>query len=432
MRLRVGEVAAATQGRLVGPDVVVDGATTDSRTVSGGELFVPLVAERDGHDFVTAAVEAGASAYLTAEGARGGSAVEVEDTGAALLALGGLARARLPERVVGVTGSVGKTSTKDLLAAVFRRTWVTVASPRSFNNELGVPLTLLNAPEGCQAAVIEMGTRGPGEIARLCAVALPTVGVVTMVAAVHTETFGTIEEVARAKAELVAALPAEGTAVLNSADPRVRRMADASRATVLLFGEGGDVVAEAVVVDEGLRPSFRLRSPWGDEAVRLAVRGAHQVENALAAAAAALACGVPIGEVAAGLGDAALSPWRMQLDRTASGALVLNDAYNANPTSMAAALRSLAALPARRRVALLGTMAELGPSSAEQHRATADLARQLGIRVIAVDEPGYGVAVARPEAALDALGPLEEGDAVLVKGSRVAGLERLAERLTRR
>jgi UDP-N-acetylmuramoyl-tripeptide--D-alanyl-D-alanine ligase len=417
---------------LVGPDVVVDGATTDSRTVAGGELFVPVVAERDGHDFVTAAMEAGASAYLTAQGARGGSAVEVEDTGAALLALGGYARARLPERVVGVTGSVGKTSTKDLLAAVLRRTYVTAASPRSFNNELGVPLTLLNAPGDCRAAVIEMGTRGPGEIARLCAVARPTVGVVTMVAAVHTETFGTIDEVARAKGELVAALPAEGTAVLNSADPRVRRMAGASRAPVLLFGEGGDVVAEAVVVDEELRPSFRLRSPWGDAAVRLAVRGVHQVENALGAAAAALACGVPIGEVAGGLGEAALSPWRMQLDRTASGALVLNDAYNANPTSMAAALRSLAALPARRRIALLGTMAELGPSSADQHRATADLALQLGIRVIAVDEPAYGVAVAALDAALDSLGPLGDGDAVLVKGSRVAGLERLAERLTRR
>ena len=274
MRLRVGDVAAATGGRLVGPDVEVDGATVDSRSVVGGQLFVPIVAERDGHDFVAAARAAGAAAYLTAREAQGGSAVEVEDTRVALLALGRYARGRVPGPVVGVTGSVGKTSTKDLLAATLRRTFVTAASPRSFNNDLGVPLTLCNAPDGCQAAVVEMGARAPGDITRLCGVARPTVGVVTLVAAVHTETFGTVDDVARAKAELVAALPADGTAVLNAADPRVRAMGATSSAPVVLFGDGGDVVAEGVVVDDELRPSFRLRSPWGDVEVRLAVRGA--------------------------------------------------------------------------------------------------------------------------------------------------------------
>jgi UDP-N-acetylmuramoyl-tripeptide--D-alanyl-D-alanine ligase len=437
VELRTSEIAAATGGRLVGPDHGVCGATIDSRLVVGGELFVPVVAERDGHDFVPAALAAGAAAYLTSHAAlpdAGAPAVEVGDTGAALTALGRHARDRLAEaagdRVVGITGSVGKTSVKDLLAAALAARWRTSASVGSFNNELGVPLTLVNAPGDCEAAVVEMGARGIGHIADLVAVARPSVGVVTRVAAVHTGLFGGLDEVAAAKGELVESLPASGTAVLNAGDPRVAAMASRTGARVVTFGTGGDVRAEAVAVDDELRARFRLVSPWGGAEVALAVRGAHMVDNALAAAAAALVCDVPVEAAAAALGGANLSRWRMDLRTLPSGARLLNDAYNANPTSMAAALRALAGLPARRRVAVLGVMAELGPDGGAEHRAVGDLARELGIEVVAVDAPAYGgAAVADLDAAVAAVGPLGPGDAVLLKGSRVAGLERLVDRL---
>jgi UDP-N-acetylmuramoyl-tripeptide--D-alanyl-D-alanine ligase len=427
MELRTAELATAVGGRLEGPDVVVDGATQDSRAVTAGQLFVPIVAERDGHDFIGAALANGAAAYLTSGPIVGGSAVVVEDTALALQAAGRLARTRLPDRVVGVTGSVGKTSVKDLLAAVLGQRWRTAASLRSFNNELGVPLTLLDAPGGTEAVVVEMGARDVGHIKALCTIAAPTVGVVTRVAAVHTEVFGSIEEVARAKAELVEALPADGVAVLNAADARVAAMADRTSARVLTFGAGGEVRAEDLRVGDDLQPSFRLVTPWGDALVTLGVRGLHQIENALAAATAALALDVDLAGVAAGLAAAVLSPWRMELTTTAAGARVLNDAYNANPTSVAAALESLAALPAQRRIAVLGVMAELGSVEAAEHAAIGGRARALGIRLVAVDAPGYGGEdVATIEEAVALLGPLGAGDAVLVKGSRVAGLERLA------
>jgi UDP-N-acetylmuramoyl-tripeptide--D-alanyl-D-alanine ligase len=430
VRFTAEEVAAATGGTVSGPAAVVEGATVDSRALRPGQLFVPVVAARDGHDFVADALAAGAAAYLTEREPQGGTAVRVGSTVGALADLGRAARARLPERVIGITGSVGKTTVKDLTAAVLRQTFPTAASARSFNNELGVPLTLVEAPDGTEATVLEMGARGHGHIGLLCDIGRPTIGVVTVVAAAHTEMFGTVDDVATAKGELVAALPPSGTAVLNAGDERVRAMAARTEAGVLLYGTGGDVAATAVTLDDELRPSFRLRSPWGEADVRLAVRGLHQVDNALAAAGAALAAGALLPAVVAGLGVAELSPWRMQLDRTPAGAVVLNDAYNANPTSTSAALRSLAALPARRRVAVLGTMAELGVTSDADHRGVAALAAELGIEVLAVGEPAYGVeTVADVDAALAALGELHDGDAVLVKGSRVAGLERLAAAL---
>jgi UDP-N-acetylmuramoyl-tripeptide--D-alanyl-D-alanine ligase len=428
------DIAAATGGRLVGPDVTVVGAAIDSRLVTGGELFVPVVAERDGHDFVAAALEAGAAAYLTARrGASGGTrgtAVEVDDTLAALAALGRLARDRLDGgvdgRLVGVTGSVGKTSVKDLLAIALAARWRTAASAGSFNNELGVPITLIDAPGDTQALVVEMGSRGAGHVAELCAIARPTVGVVTRVAAVHTETFGTIDDIAVAKGELVEALAPTGVAVLNAADPRVAAMAARTEARVVTFGAGGDVRADGVRLDADLRPSFRVVTPWGEADMRLAARGTHMVDNALAATAAALVCDVPLDDVVAALATADLSRWRMELTMLPSGARLLNDAYNANPTSMAAALRALAALDATRRIAVLGVMAELGPSSDEEHRAVGLLARELGIDVVAVAVPTYGgTAVADLDGAVAALGDLGAGDAVLLKGSRVAGLERL-------
>lgn len=425
---RASAVAAVVGGRLVGPDTDVSGAATDSRTVAPGNLFVPVVAARDGHDFIPDALRAGAAAYLTARPPVGGTAVVVDDTVAALTALATDARLRIGGPVVGVTGSVGKTSTKDLLAAVLSRRFAIAASPASFNNELGVPLTLVNGPEGCEAAVVELGARGPGQIARLCEVVRPTIGIVTAVAPAHVEHFGSLDGVAAAKAELVECLAGDGTAVLNADDPRVAAMASRTPARVVTFGERGEVSARAVRLDDHLRPAFRLVSPWGEADVSLPACGEHHVANALAAAAAALAAGVGLDVVAEGLGSAALSPWRMEVRRTVTGAVVINDAYNANPTSTAAALRALARLRARRRIAVLGPMAELGRESRSAHRSIARLAHSLGIRVVAVGAPEYGAEnVDTVEAAVEALGPLGDGDAVLVKGSRVAGLERLAE-----
>jgi UDP-N-acetylmuramoyl-tripeptide--D-alanyl-D-alanine ligase len=428
MELRTADLARVTGGTVVGPDVVVSGASIDSRSTRAGQLFVPVVADRDGHDFIADALAAGAAAYLTSQAPLGhGTAVVVGDTVAALQAAGRLARSNLEGPVIGVTGSVGKTSVKDLLASVLGRRFATAASERSFNNELGVPLTLLDAPDGTEAVVVEMGARGIGHIAQLCAIASPTVGIVTRVAAVHTELFGSVEEVARAKGELVAALPPEGTAVLNAADARVAAMAARTEAAVVTFGATGDVRAEALELDDDLRPRFQLRSPWGEAAVQLGVRGLHQVDNALAAAAAALVCGASLDDVVAGLADGVLSPWRMDLRTAPSGALVLNDAYNANPTSVAAALESLAVLPAVRRTAVLGIMAELGDRSDEDHAAIGARAREMGVRLIAVAAPAYGGEdVATVEEAAARLSGAGEGDAVLVKGSRVAGLERLA------
>jgi UDP-N-acetylmuramoyl-tripeptide--D-alanyl-D-alanine ligase len=438
-------VAAATAGQPLDGDSGAAGfsaVATDSRALPAGALFVPVRAERDGHEFIAAAMAAGAGGYLIEAGhpfaARrpAGPAVEVADTGLALLDIGRAARARLTGPVVGITGSVGKTSTKDLAVAALGPRWKVAASEKSFNNELGVPLTLANAPADTEVAVIEMGARGPGHIALLCDIAAPTIGVVTAVAAVHTELFGSIDAVAAGKGELVESLPDSGTAVLNADDDRVAAMAARTHAAVLRYSvqarRGADVVAEHVVVGPDLRARFRLSSPWGSAEVILAVRGAHQAGNAVAAAAVALRCGVGLDDVAAALGRAALSPWRMDLRRAPSGALVLNDAYNANPASVAAALRSLAALPAQRRVAVLGEMAELGEDAPAAHAEVVGLAAQLGIDVLAVGTPAYGGAVvAGAGEAVDALGVLGEGDAVLVKGSRVTGLERVAELLLR-
>ena len=432
MRTRAAQVAEIVGGTLHGPDAEIDGATIDSRSVRGGELFVPVAAARDGHDFIAPALRAGASAYLTARAAGEGSAITVDDTLAALSALGEWARTRLPDRVVGITGSTGKTSTKDLLAAVLARGHAVAVSRQSFNNELGLPLTLFNAPDDAEITVVEMGARGSGDISHLCELARPSVGVVTNVGLAHTSTFGSIEAVARAKSELPAALPAGGTAVLNADDDRVAAMKTTTSASVLTFGlEAGDVRAAGVTVDGELRPSFRLLTPWGDVDVLLLARGAHQVSNALAAAAAALALEIGLDEVAAGLGAAELSAWRMEVSRTPAGAIVVNDAYNANPQSTEAALRALASIDARRRIAVLGPMLELGDMSTREHRRIGELARALGIAVIvSVNAPDYGGDdVADVEAAQARLGRLGPGDAVLVKASRAAGLERLSHAL---
>ncbi|MCC6185508.1 MAG: UDP-N-acetylmuramoyl-tripeptide--D-alanyl-D-alanine ligase [Microthrixaceae bacterium] len=433
----------------------VDGLAIDSRLVRPGQLFAALSAERDGHDFVASAFASGAAAALVEresgpDGPWPGPVLVVPSVRDALAALARLARAGLagtglegtglagagPARVVGVTGSVGKTTTKDLLANVLARRFATVASEKSFNNELGVPLTLANAPAGTEAAVIEMGARGAGHIRFLCEMARPTIGVVTVVEGVHTEVMGPIDQIARAKRELVEHLPADGLAVLNAVDPNVAAMASHTVAPVLSFGTGGEVHAEAIELDDELRARFTLRSSWGPTEVHLGVRGAHNVTNALAAAAVGLWLGVDPREVAAGLAEAPASPWRMELLRVPGGPTVLNDAYNAGPASMAAALAAVAALPAPgagRRIAVLGLMAELGDEGPAEHRRIAELADELGVEVLAVGCGLYGSpwTVDSADDVVGALGKLGPDDVVLIKGSRVAGLERAAEALTR-
>lgn len=429
VKFTASEIARATGGTLVGPDVEVEGAGIDTRSLRGGELFVPLLGARDGHDFVTAALAAGAAATLTARDPQPGvTSIVVPDTAEALTALGHHARGRLPDRVVGITGSVGKTSTKDLTAAALGRRHLVAASEKSFNNELGVPLTLVNAHDRTEVAVIEMGARGHGHIDALCVVARPTIAVVTAVELVHAEVIGDLDAIARAKGELPASLPEHGVAVLNAAYDRVAAMAARTSARALRYGIGeGEVRARDVTVDEELRASFLLESEWGTRQVHLGVRGVHQVGNALAAASVALVSDVDIDDVVEGLAEGVLSPWRMELTVAPSGVRVLNDAYNAGPASMAAALRSLAHLDAERRHAVLGPMAELGADGPVEHRRIAALADELGIHVVAYRTDDYGVAsVDDVDHALEALGELGAGDAVLVKGSRVAALEQVA------
>jgi UDP-N-acetylmuramoyl-tripeptide--D-alanyl-D-alanine ligase len=442
MRLSLADMARATGGTVVGdPDVEVTTLGIDTRSLEPGAGFVAIVAERDGHEFVADAVAAGATAVIVSRAPSdpGVPMLVVPDTGDALVSIGGLARTRLPDRVVGITGSVGKTSTKDLLAAILRTRWSTAASERSFNNELGVPLTLISAPDGTEAVVAEIGARGIGHIAALAEVVRPTAGVVTSVAEAHLEMFGSIDDVATAKGELVEALPESGVAVLNADDERVLAMADRASCSVLTYGVGEDAVAEVratnVVLDDQLHPRAHLCTPWGATTVTLAVHGAHQVANAVAAAACGLALGVDIDDVADTLSTVMISGHRMWLERAPSGLVVLDDSYNANPMSTRAALDALAALPVTGdRVAVLGTMAELGPEAQRLHRATAQHAASLGIRVISVDAPEYGIegadAVPDIDAALALVARLGEGDAVLVKGSRVAALERVAAALS--
>jgi UDP-N-acetylmuramoyl-tripeptide--D-alanyl-D-alanine ligase len=422
---RSSELASHLGGELVGPDVSVEGASIDSRTIRPGQLYVPIVAERDGHAFIPAALEAGAAAYLTAREPVGGTAIRVRDTAAALLSLGALARVRVAG-AIGITGSVGKTTTKDLLAGCLGSTFRTAASEGSFNNELGLPLTLLGAPDAARWVVLEMAARREGDIERLAEVARPGIGVVTSVAMAHLAYLGDLDGVARAKAELVAALPPSGLAVLNFDDPRVRDMASLSACPALGYGVSvdADVRAEDVELDRDLRPRFRLSSPWGQTEVRLALRGAQQVANALAAAAAALWCGVPIETVAAALAANRGSPWRMEVQHVPGGPVLVVDCFNAIPASAEAAVRSLAALPGERRLALLGVMAELGDQAESEHRRIALLAEGLGIEVVGYETGLYGDAhVTGVDEAVALLRTMGPGDAVLVKGSRVARLE---------
>lgn len=428
------DVANATGGALVGQNAHLSGASFDSRTITPGQLFVPIVAERDGHKFIESSLKSGAGAYLTQRESVGRSAIVVDDTLAALLKLGAWARVRLEptvgNRVVGITGSVGKTSTKDFVAAALSSELIVSANERSFNNDQGLPVTLLNAADNAQALVLEMGMRGFGEIARLCSIAQPTIGVVTAVAAAHTERVGDIAGVARAKAELVQALPNTGYAILNADDERVRAMRDLTNAQVLTYGvhESADIRIVKCELDEMARASVSVTTPWGNAAWAMSIPGSHMSLNAAAAIAVSGVCGVDISRAAAALEQCLVSPMRMQVFTTDDGMTVINDAYNANPMSMRAALDTLAGMKASRHVVIAGQMAELADSSTE-HLAILEYARSKSIEFIACETENYGVSTLTVD---DAVKQIRNGGtdvAVLVKGSRVAALERVVQLL---
>lgn len=479
--MSVAEIAAVVGGQIVDLEAgqampVVSGAVvTDSRQVSPGCLFVATVGEQaDGHDFAAAAVHAAAVAVL-AQRPVGVPAIVVADTQAALGLLAREVLERLQVPVVGVTGSSGKTSTKDLLAQVLGGLGSVVAAQGSFNNEWGLPLTVLRADANTAVLVLEFGARGLGHIRTLTQIAPPQVSVVLNVGSAHVGEFGSAQVTALAKSELVQALPSAaqgGVAVLNADDARVAGMSAATNAAVLRVGvlapgqqlqialqRDLDVWAQQVQLDEQGRASFTLARRTGPDGtvdtapVNLQVHGRHQVGNAVATAAAAVALGMTLADTAAGLSQAqATSRWRMELRRRADGLTVINDAYNANPESVRAALEATAAMGGARggnsvrRWAVLGPMRELGPVTHAEHEAVGRLVAQLGFYGLITVEPDAqpiaeaaltaGMAAQRVhqcadwqqsvQVAAQVLGPQ---DVVVIKASRAVGLERVAQAL---
>lgn len=451
--LPLSTIAEITGGTLHGPpDVVVSGPVViDSRAVEPGALFAALRGKRaDGHDFAAGALAAGAAAVLAQRPVEG-PCVVVADVREAL---GRLARGlleRLPDvTVAAVTGSAGKTSTKDLIAQVVSRAGPTVCPPGSFNNEIGLPLTVLRADARTRHLVLEMGARGIGHIAYLTGIARPDVGVVLNVGTAHVGEFGGRENIARAKGELAEAVPPGGTAVLNADDPLVAAMASRTRGEVVTFGRSPDALvrAEDETLDERGRARFTLVTPEGAAPVALRLHGSHAVQNALAAAAAARAAGLGTEVIAEALSAAVpVSRWRMEVIERADGVTVVNDAYNANPDSTRAALDALVHMArGRRAYAVLGEMGELGAVSVAEHAKIGQHVARSGIaglivvganaaamaegagqvaswtgECVQVDDVGAAVAVLSER--------LAPRDVVLVKGSRVAGLERVAEAL---
>jgi UDP-N-acetylmuramoyl-tripeptide--D-alanyl-D-alanine ligase len=457
--LSLGEIAALVGGVVSDGDtgLVVSGAAfLDSRAPEPQGLFVAFAGEHvDGHDFAAGAVEGGAAGVLGSR-ATGVPTIVVADVQASLQELARQVLRRLWEadpgpKVVAITGSQGKTTAKDMLARVLAVSGPTIATAGSFNNELGLPLTVLRATGDTRYLVLEMGARGVGHLAELCEIAPPDISLVLNVGRAHIGEFGSQEAIAVAKGELVEALSSDGDAILNADDPLVVAMAARTSARVWSFGRAGaDVVLGDVEVDDLGRASFDLSIDGATEHVVLRLVGEHQATNAAATATTALAAGLPLAEVAESLRSIdRLSPWRMEVHERTDGLVVVNDAYNANPDSMASALETLARMgerAGRRTIAVLGEMRELGASSEEEHRAVGALAQRLAIDEVVVVGDG---ARAIHEALLAERG--DDGttrhvdtveragewlrqnvagpDVVLVKASRAGRFERVADML---
>jgi UDP-N-acetylmuramoyl-tripeptide--D-alanyl-D-alanine ligase len=457
-RFSPDELAAATGGRWIGaaPPAEVAGVSTDTRTLAPGALFLALEGERfDGHAYLDDAAGKGAVAAVVAEGRAPAAAplplLAVKDTLAALGAIARHHRRRFHVPVVGVTGSNGKTTTREMIAAILATRGPVLKTEGNLNNEVGVPLTLLGLGPEHRSAVVEMGMSHPGEIARLAAIAEPYVGVVTLAAAAHLEGLGTVDAVADAKAELYEGVADTGIVIANADDPRMLKRAQASRHRMLTFaaaaGRRGDVVVLEITSqgEDGLR--FVLGVGNREVAVHIpALVGVHNAANAAAAAATAVSLGCSDREIAQGLAAVRPVGRRLRLDRLASGLRLVDDCYNANPASMSAALRTVVdlAAPGARPVAVLGDMLELGAFEAEAHRnlgaeaarsgvallaafgprsrGTAEAARAAGLETFHTDDMDALVRWARAELA-------PSSDVLLVKGSRGMKLERLVEAL---
>lgn len=455
--IRLDDLLAATRGRLIAPTAVtaIQGAAVDSRSVTPGACFVALRGEHvDGHRFVAEAVAAGAVAALVAHSVPlSGTDVALVQVADPLLALQELAawwRARSSVRVVGVTGSTGKTLAKEMIADVLSRTELVLRNAGNLNSESGLPLTLLGLTDAHRVAVLEMSMYTEGEIARLAEIARPEVGVVLNVQPMHLERAGSLEAIGRAKSELPAALPHDGLAVLNADDARVAAMAAVTAAEVRTFGLASDATVRAIdVTSRGLAGTeFAILTPWGERRVRSAMPGRHLVPHALAAAAVAERFGTPLDEVAAALEAGSHAAHRMAPLEAASGATLVDDTYNSAPWSVAAALDFLAETPlagGRHKYAVLGDMLELGPDEERQHREIGTRAAAVVDGLVAVGERGAWMAEAARAAGLarvatardadEAVGVIERelapgvGDIVLLKASRGIGLDATVEAL---
>ena len=441
--LTAGEISLLVGGELhCDKDLLVSKAPVfDSRLATPGCIFLALKGEsHDGHDFVADAYRAGAMFSLTTKRIDG-PCIVVKDVIEAVSILATFVRKRLTQlTVVGITGSQGKTSTKDLLTHMLGAVGPTVAPSGSFNNELGLPITLLECNERTKFCILEMGARHKGDIARLCEIAQPNIGVVLTVGSAHLGEFGSVEAIAQTKSELVQSLNNDGVAVLGSYDEFTPAMATLHAGRSIIFGDAHEVRASDIEIREG-RPHFDLVTPAGREAVGMRVAGVHHIANALAVAAVGTALQLPIELIASSLSTAEISSkWRMEIHEI-FGLLLINDAYNANPESMAAAVRSLVQFAQERggqSWAFLGKMHELVESSALMHKKIGSLAQELGIdHLVAVGAPEYGSTegqmmvhhCADKEEALKLAEYFSAGDVVLVKASRSEGFETLAEKL---
>ncbi len=462
--MKAAEIAEVTGGKVVAGDgeTIPSGLAIDSRALQAGQLFVPLKGESyDGEAFVADALRAGAAGAFVTKWNRevrkqiepflpeGGVLLKVKNGLEALHSLASAVRDKLDVPVIAITGSTGKTTTRDILAAMLRTKLNVVSSERNLNNEIGLPATIISADAGTEALVLEMAMRGPGQIRDLCAIARPTIGLVTNVGKTHFEFFGSEERIAEAKGELVESVPGDGLVVLNEDDYWTHKLRGMAKARVITYGtrSSADVRAEEIEVDKEGRASFFIKVKGARRSLRVPILGRHNVYNTCAAAAVALNLGLSLREIAEGMAGTSLSGMRMEVFTTADEITVLNDAYNANPTSMIGALETLEAIEAAgKKIAVLGDMMELGTMTDVAHfqvgeaaaRARIDLLITVGrysartgdgARVGGMDEGNVRHCPTTSEAAKMLHGLVSPGDVVLVKASRAMRLEDVVESL---